>query len=191
MTRSLMRGSILGILLLMMSSVPSVAADMSDTSWDLSGRSRGVKILPPRTGEGRDFSRTLGTMSFDADPDGTGDQMAGWSLVVQAIDLPAPLTGTWYDDGGRRFKGEVDEEEFTAVLEAFLSDMYGVPVDAMVVNVARNRIKGHVGRDGDRMRLKLRFKVDMEIDTPDGVITRRAWVKIGLRGDLVAGEPVF
>jgi hypothetical protein len=168
----------------MMSSLPSLAADMSDTDWDLRGRSR-VWVRS----EGRDFGRTNATMHFDADNDGTADGVAPWQIVVDAI--PMPLEGTWSDDGGRRFKGDVDEGVLTEVLEAFLSELHGTAVEVTVLDTVRSRIKGHVGRDGERMRLKLRFKVDMEYDTAEGLVTRRAWVKLDMRGRLATGEPTL
>lgn len=185
MIRSLTRGSILGVLLLMMSAVPSLAADMSDTEWNLDGRERTwVRSV------GREFGKTSATMSFgpavDADEDGTIDEPATWELVTD--DFPMPLTGTWADEGGRRFGGEVDEDVFVEALRGFLADMYGVEVDAVMVNLVRNRMKGHLDRDGDRMKMKLRFKCDLEIDTPEGLMTRRAWIKMRLRGTLVTPE---
>jgi hypothetical protein len=186
MIRSLTRGSILGVLLLMMSAVPSLAADMTDTEWDLDGRERTwVRSV------GRDFTKASATMYFapaaDSDDDGTLEP-ATWELVID--DYPdMPLTGTWSDWGGRRFGGEVDESVFVEALKAFLADMYGVETDAVMVNLVRNRMKGHLNRDGDRMKMKLRFKGDLEIDSPEGPITRRAWIKMRLRGKLVTPDP--
>ena len=157
--------------------IPSaIAADLSDTTWKVKGHSRMWSHQA-----GRAFERMNDVIQFQADPDGDGTARAEFSFDLSA------LNGPWADKGGRRFGGRIDDASFEQILEGFINSAAGVD-DASVTQVRRDRIWGHLNKQGDVLKMKIRVKVWYTI--PSQEIERQgAWVKIGLRGRLMDGTP--
>ena len=153
----------------------ALAADLTDTTWDLKGKTRmwGHKA-------GKNFGKNDDSLTFYG-----GDATAGTDPSFEFTT--SPLVGTWSDAGGRRVTGHVDETAFELAIEDFINNATGA-TDANVIEVRKNRIWGHVNRDGQILKLKVRVKVWYEIPSQE-VERSGAWIKSGFKGKLDIGAP--
>lgn len=155
---------------------PAVAADMSDTEWEVKVRSKvAVRGVGHNVRYGRDKVAFYPLAGETERPRG--------NFEFETL----PLDGGWVALRGRFFTGRIDASEIGEIIVERVNAHFEVD-DAELVALRSTRVRGVVGREGDRMRMGVDIRARVAVPSL-GVEGRLVVIRLRFSGELVGGDP--
>jgi hypothetical protein len=97
-----------------------------------------------------------------------------------------PLDGAWIALRGRYFTGRIDASEIGRIIVERVNEHLEVD-DAELVALRSTRVRGVVGREGDRMRMSVSIRARVAVPS-QGIEGRLVRIRLRFGGELVGGE---
>ncbi len=195
-TKTLVRIVLLLVLAAVLAApVPTLAADLAGTTWDLGGNLYGKirKVdqmsLDLSSAEVRLEFHEDGTCLLTIDlPERSAFSLASARTPLGATSCPVDLcvSGRWHQGRKTRFTVDFNDTDLVALIQPLALMIYRTTADVPDVRIRTDRARGKVAKDGGSLRLKV--KVKAQVRASEDAKPRKFVTRLALTGRPVPGE---